>query len=182
MSDAAVTSSSQPLPLLDIPRPFEALSDVSNDSSHNGRDCDSQETAASERLGQQPSLLTAPAVAVAASFPAHMGTLDPKRDKSPSSLHSKSRKKSKKHKDKEKSKDKAKEKAQEKERKSRGDRVPEPNQACALSPASLKSNSIPYKSTGETHTHTQIRDGIFLNKMSYLLKSVSRLLHPMDTS
>ncbi|XP_040039749.2 RNA polymerase II elongation factor ELL [Gasterosteus aculeatus] len=147
MSDAAVTSSSQPLPLLDIPRPFEALSDVSNDSSHNGRDCDSQETAASERLGQQPSLLTAPAVAVAASFPAHMGTLVPKRDKSPSSLHSKSRKKSKKHKDKEKSKDKAKEKAQEKERKSRGDRVPEPNQACALSPASLKSNSIPYKST-----------------------------------
>uniref|UniRef100_G3PGD4 Elongation factor RNA polymerase II n=1 Tax=Gasterosteus aculeatus aculeatus TaxID=481459 RepID=G3PGD4_GASAC len=102
--------SAPPLPLLDIPRPFEALSDVSNDSSHNGRDCDSQETAASERLGQQPSLLTAPAVAVAASFPAHMGTLVPKRDKSPSSLHSKSRKKSKKHKDKEKSKDKAKEK------------------------------------------------------------------------
>uniref|UniRef100_A0AAQ4Q964 Elongation factor RNA polymerase II n=1 Tax=Gasterosteus aculeatus aculeatus TaxID=481459 RepID=A0AAQ4Q964_GASAC len=150
MSDAAVTSSSQPLPLLDIPRPFEALSDVSNDSSHNGRDCDSQETAASERLGQQPSLLTAPAVAVAASFPAHMGTLVPKRDKSPSSLHSKSRKKSKKHKDKEKSKDKAKEKAQEKERKSRGDRVPEPNQACALSPAKLRCDFSPTSNTSPT--------------------------------
>ncbi|KAL6107759.1 ell [Pungitius sinensis] len=147
MSDAAVTSSSQPLPLLDIPRPFEALSDVSNDSSHNGRDCDSQETAASERLGQQPSLLSGPAPGVGASPPpppAHPGPVVP-RDKSPSSLHSKSRKKSKKHKDKEKGKDKAKEKAQEKERKSRGDRVPEPKQACALSPASLK--SIPYKST-----------------------------------
>uniref|UniRef100_G3PGE7 Elongation factor RNA polymerase II n=1 Tax=Gasterosteus aculeatus aculeatus TaxID=481459 RepID=G3PGE7_GASAC len=126
MSDAAVTSSSQPLPLLDIPRPFEALSDVSNDSSHNGRDCDSQETAASERLGQQPSLLTAP---------------------SPSSLHSKSRKKSKKHKDKEKSKDKAKEKAQEKERKSRGDRVPEPNQACALK---LRCDFSPTSNTSPT--------------------------------
>uniref|UniRef100_A0A3P8V0A3 Elongation factor RNA polymerase II n=1 Tax=Cynoglossus semilaevis TaxID=244447 RepID=A0A3P8V0A3_CYNSE len=38
MSDSGTTSSSQHLPMLDIPRPFEALSDVSNDSSHNGRD------------------------------------------------------------------------------------------------------------------------------------------------
>uniref|UniRef100_A0A4W6FTC6 Elongation factor RNA polymerase II n=1 Tax=Lates calcarifer TaxID=8187 RepID=A0A4W6FTC6_LATCA len=57
-SDGGMTSSSQQLPVLDIPRPFEALSDVSNDSSHNGRDCDSQETAVSERLSQPPSLFS----------------------------------------------------------------------------------------------------------------------------
>uniref|UniRef100_A0A8C4GKE7 Elongation factor RNA polymerase II n=1 Tax=Dicentrarchus labrax TaxID=13489 RepID=A0A8C4GKE7_DICLA len=113
ISDGGMTSSSQQLPVLDIPRPFEALSDVSNDSSHNGRDCDSQETAVSERLSQPPS---------------------------PSSCNNKSRKKSKKHKDKEKSKDrervreKAQEKEKEKERKSREERVPEPNRACEMSP------------------------------------------------
>uniref|UniRef100_A0A3B4Y2G3 Elongation factor RNA polymerase II n=1 Tax=Seriola lalandi dorsalis TaxID=1841481 RepID=A0A3B4Y2G3_SERLL len=80
MSDGGMSSSSQQLPVLDIPRPFEALSDVSNDSSHNGRDCDSQETAVSERLSQLPSLFSVSAVLT-------------------------SRKKSKKHKDKEKSKD-----------------------------------------------------------------------------
>uniref|UniRef100_A0A8C7H2E9 Elongation factor RNA polymerase II n=1 Tax=Oncorhynchus kisutch TaxID=8019 RepID=A0A8C7H2E9_ONCKI len=49
----SVTSSSQ-LPLLDIPRPFDPLSDVSNDSSHNGRDCENQEAAMAERLSQPP--------------------------------------------------------------------------------------------------------------------------------
>ncbi|XP_033477739.1 RNA polymerase II elongation factor ELL [Epinephelus lanceolatus] len=154
-SDSGTTSSSQPLPVLDIPRPFEALSDVSNDSSHNGRDCDSQETVVSERLSQPPSLftgstmLTAPSVAT--SSPKHTAPDGP-RAKSPSS-NSKSRKKSKKHKDKEKSKDKDKEKvrerAQEKEEKkrSRGERVPGPNRACEMSPGNLKSNSIPHKST-----------------------------------
>ncbi|TNN75062.1 RNA polymerase II elongation factor ELL [Liparis tanakae] len=155
VSDGGVASGgSQQLPLLDIPRPFEALSDVSNDSSHNGRDCDSQETAASERLGQQPLLLAGPAApgvvaaAAASSSPGHTGPAAP-RDKSPSSFNSKSRKKSKKHKDKEKSKDKGrgKERAQEKERKSRGERVPEPNPVCELSPGNIKSNSIPHKST-----------------------------------
>uniref|UniRef100_A0A3Q2NQ77 Elongation factor RNA polymerase II n=1 Tax=Fundulus heteroclitus TaxID=8078 RepID=A0A3Q2NQ77_FUNHE len=77
-SEGAVTSGSQPLPLLDIPRPFEALSDVSNDSSNNGRDCDSQETALSERLSHPPA------------------------------INNKPKKKSKKHKDKEKSKNKGK--------------------------------------------------------------------------
>ncbi|KAK9519084.1 hypothetical protein VZT92_021836 [Zoarces viviparus] len=148
MSDGGTTSSSQQLPLLDIPRPFEALSDVSNDSSHNGRDCDSQETAVSERLSQQPTLLSGPAPGIGTPSPGHTGPVVP-RDKSPSSFNNKSRKKSKKHKDKEKSKDKerVRERAQEKERKSRGERVPEPNQACALSPGNLKSNSIPHKST-----------------------------------
>ncbi|XP_070765169.1 RNA polymerase II elongation factor ELL [Enoplosus armatus] len=154
MSDGGMTSSSQQLPVLDIPRPFEALSDVSNDSSHNGRDCDSQETAVSERLSQPPSLfsgstmLTAPSIGT--SSPGHTG-LDGPRDKSPSTFNNKSRKKSKKHKDKEKSKDRerVRERAQEKEkeRKSREERAPEPDRACEMSPGNLKSNSIPHKST-----------------------------------
>ncbi|XP_051232675.1 RNA polymerase II elongation factor ELL [Dicentrarchus labrax] len=156
ISDGGMTSSSQQLPVLDIPRPFEALSDVSNDSSHNGRDCDSQETAVSERLSQPPSLfsgstmLTAPSIGTSSPGPM---VLEGPRDKSPSSCNNKSRKKSKKHKDKEKSKDrervreKAQEKEKEKERKSREERVPEPNRACEMSPASIKSNSIPHKST-----------------------------------
>ncbi|XP_029356290.1 RNA polymerase II elongation factor ELL isoform X2 [Echeneis naucrates] len=156
MSDGGTTSSSQQLPVLDIPRPFEALSDVSNDSNHNGRDCDSQETAVTERLSQPPSLvsvsagLTAPSIGT--SSPGHLA-LDGLQDKSLSSLSSKSRKKSKKHKDKEKSKDRERarekelEKEKEKERKSREERVPEPNKTCEMSPGNLKSNSIPQKST-----------------------------------
>ncbi|XP_042273320.1 RNA polymerase II elongation factor ELL [Thunnus albacares] len=152
LSDGAMTSSSQQLPMLDIPRPFEALSDVSNDSSHNGRDCDSQETVVSERLSQPPSLFSGPtmlsAPSIGTSSPGHTG-LNLYRDKSPSS-NNKSKKKSKKHKDKEKTKDRerTREKEQEKEeRKSREERVPEPNRACEMSPGNLKSNSIPQKST-----------------------------------
>lgn len=160
LSDSSMTSSSQQLPVLDIPRPFEALSDVSNDSSHNGRDCDSQETTVSERLGQPPSLstgssmLTAPRISSPSAGPTG---LEGPRDKSPASvINSKSRKKSKKHKDKEKTKDRerTKEREQEKKgRKSREDRVPEPNKACEMSPRNLKSNSIPHKSTGESDAH-----------------------------
>jgi len=164
----AVTGGSQQLPLLDIPRPFEPLSDVSNDSSHNGRDCEAQEAALSERLSQQPSpfsgpavattagpttaaapTLTLPSVGAASSSPSSGLTgLNGPRDKSPS-LHGKSKKKSKKHKDKEKSKE------QEKERRAAAaavaaaagaageERVPEPSG----SPENLK-NSIPHRSTG----------------------------------
>uniref|UniRef100_A0A8D3AFD6 DOT1-like histone H3K79 methyltransferase n=1 Tax=Scophthalmus maximus TaxID=52904 RepID=A0A8D3AFD6_SCOMX len=123
ISDGGMTSSSHQLPVLDIPRPFEALSDVSNDSSHNGRDCDSQETAVSEGLSQPPSLfspsstvVTAPSIST--SSPGH-SALDGPRDKSLPSLNSKSRKKSKKHKEKEKSKDRERVREKEKERKSR---------------------------------------------------------------
>ncbi|XP_034072144.1 RNA polymerase II elongation factor ELL [Gymnodraco acuticeps] len=154
MADSGMTSSSQQLPVLDIPRPFEALSDVSNDSSHNGRDCDSQETAMSERLSQPPpslftasTTLTAPSIVT--SSPGHTGP-DVPRDKSPSTFINKSKKKSKKHKDKEKSKDKERVREKGKEKKSRGERVqlvPEPKPACDMSPANLKSNSIPHKST-----------------------------------
>uniref|UniRef100_A0A671SBE2 RNA polymerase II elongation factor ELL-like n=1 Tax=Sinocyclocheilus anshuiensis TaxID=1608454 RepID=A0A671SBE2_9TELE len=52
-SQSAETLSSSHFPLLEIPRPFDPLSDVSNDS--NGRDCESQEAAVAERLSQPPS-------------------------------------------------------------------------------------------------------------------------------
>ncbi|XP_055020558.1 RNA polymerase II elongation factor ELL isoform X1 [Boleophthalmus pectinirostris] len=151
LSDSGVTSSTQPLPALDIPRPFEALSDVSNDSSHNGRDCDSHES--TERLCPAPSLSLGPAAmstpSISTSSPGH-NILNVARDQSPTSLVNKSKKKSKKHKDKDKTKDRerAKEKAQEKEkqRKVYEEREPEPR-ACEASPDTLKSNSIPHRST-----------------------------------
>ncbi|KAF7664117.1 hypothetical protein LDENG_00189340, partial [Lucifuga dentata] len=153
VSDGGTVTSSQHLPMLDIPRPFEALSDVSNDSSHNGRDCDSQEAAVSERLSQPPSGSsgrTTPSTVTSSS--GHAG-VDGCQDKSPSSFHGKSKKKSKKHKDKEKTKvrEREREKGQEKtkERKTREEHVPEPNRACEISsrPANLKNNSVPLKST-----------------------------------
>ncbi|XP_026160770.1 RNA polymerase II elongation factor ELL [Mastacembelus armatus] len=152
VSEGAMTSSSQQLPVLDIPRPFEALSDVSNDSSHNGRDCDSQETAVSERLNHPPSHFPVSVVLNASSTgtpsPGHT-VLEGARDKSPSSFNNKSRKKSKKHKDKEKSKDRERPRQREqgKERKMEKEHVPETNTACEMSPGNLKSNSIPHKST-----------------------------------
>ncbi len=172
MSDGG-TSSSQQLPVLDIPRPFEALSDVSNDSSHNGRDCDSQEAAVTERLSQPPSLFAAATMPCAAnigtSSPGHT-VLEGPRGKSPVTCNNKSKKKSKKHKDKEKSKDK--ERPQEKqEKKSREERVPEPSRACEMSPGNLKSNSIPHKSTGEitSHTRTHTHVSFFFSFRTYCL-------------
>ncbi|XP_061593660.1 RNA polymerase II elongation factor ELL [Cololabis saira] len=151
VSEGGTTSSSQHLPVLDIPRPFEALSDVSNDSSHNGRDCDSQEIAVSERLSQPPSLFSAPTVAfappsISMSSPGH-SVLEPLQDKSSSSLNNKSRKKSKKHKDKERSKDKEKAREKEKAKKNREEHVPEPDRACEMSLGNFKGNIIPLKST-----------------------------------
>uniref|UniRef100_A0A9J8C326 Elongation factor RNA polymerase II n=1 Tax=Cyprinus carpio carpio TaxID=630221 RepID=A0A9J8C326_CYPCA len=82
-SQSAETSSSSHFPPLEIPRPFDPLSDVSNDS--NGRDCESQEAAVAERLSHMDVSQTQSAQP---------------------SLHGKSKKKSKKHKDKDKSKEK----------------------------------------------------------------------------
>ncbi|KAI5101579.1 RNA polymerase II elongation factor ELL [Silurus meridionalis] len=48
--------SSAPLPLLDLSQHLEPLSDVSNDSSHNGRDCEGQDAAVAERLSQTTAL------------------------------------------------------------------------------------------------------------------------------
>ncbi|XP_036410223.1 RNA polymerase II elongation factor ELL-like [Megalops cyprinoides] len=96
--------SSSQLPLLDIPRPCDPLSDVSNDSSHNGRDGDGQEGALAERLSQPPSLPGSaaqplPGPAPPPPVPSQAG------ETASVSLHGKSKKKSKKHKDKEKSKE-----------------------------------------------------------------------------
>lgn len=150
LSDSGVTLSTQPLPALDIPRPFEALSDVSNDSSHNGRDCDSHES--TERLCQAPSLSLGPAAvstpSISTSSPGHT-VLSVARDQSPTTFNNKSKKKSKKHKDKEKTKDRERTKEKEQgrgERKVHEGRVPEPR-SCEGSPENLKSNSIPHKST-----------------------------------
>ncbi|KAI4828683.1 hypothetical protein KUCAC02_022762, partial [Chaenocephalus aceratus] len=96
MADTGMTSSFPAAPGAGHPSPFEALSDVSNDSSHNGRDCDSQETAMSERLSQPPpslftasTTLTAPSIVT--SSPGHTGP-DVPRDKSPSTFINKSKK------------------------------------------------------------------------------------------
>ncbi|XP_069073999.1 RNA polymerase II elongation factor ELL isoform X2 [Pleurodeles waltl] len=77
-----VSSSSQ-LPVLEMLRSQDPLSDVSNDSNHNGRDCESQE--AMDRLS-------------------HPGTAA--SDQNCTSTHGKTKRKSKKHKEKEKQKDK----------------------------------------------------------------------------
>ncbi|KAG5275822.1 hypothetical protein AALO_G00124940 [Alosa alosa] len=149
------------LPRLDLPRPFDPLSDVSNDSNHNGRDSDSRDTmAVAERLSQ-------PAPHPASSGPASSlhptpvpQTLSPCPDpahahpKPPSPTpHGKTKKKSKKHKDKEKSKDREREKEKDREsrRERRGgeERVADQRKACEISssPDGMKANSGPHKST-----------------------------------
>ncbi|CAN9500532.1 unnamed protein product [Ophioblennius macclurei] len=141
MSDGIVTSGPHQLPMLDIPRPFEALSDVSNDSN-----CDSIKPAVSERLGQSPSpfpvskVVTAPADS--RSSHRHTDMEAPPQDKGPSPLSSKSKKNSKKHKDKEKNKDKEREKEKGQEVKSCNERVPQPSRANETSEPSIKSDSI----------------------------------------
>ncbi|XP_068175272.1 RNA polymerase II elongation factor ELL [Antennarius striatus] len=152
MSDSGITSSSQQLPVLDIPRPFEALSDVSNDSSHNGRDCDFQEmaTISYERLGQPASLssgsLMPTTPSVDSSSLGHTVQERP-QGKSASSCNSKSRKKLKKNKEKSKDREKVRDRTQEKERKSREDCAPETNTVCEMDLGNLKNNTIPHKST-----------------------------------
>lgn len=75
-------SSSSSLPVLELPRPHDPLSDVSNDLTHNGRDCENAETA---------DRLTHP-----------LPTDCPQTSKHNCSSYVKTKKKSKKHKDKEK--------------------------------------------------------------------------------
>ncbi|MGH0183497.1 UNVERIFIED_CONTAM: hypothetical protein FKN15_027048 [Acipenser sinensis] len=98
-------SSSSHLHRLEIPRPYAPLSDVSNDSSHNG--CEGQEAA--ERLSHPPApsagLPAQPSEAAFPSAAAGAPASAPGATPSSASLHRKSKKKSKKHKDKEKSKE-----------------------------------------------------------------------------
>lgn len=101
------TSSSSQFPLLEIPRPFDPLSDVSNDS--NGRDCEGQEAAVAERLSQPLSFAPRSATQEerqSSMSPPHSSLDSSLTQTTQPSLHGKSKKKSKKHKDKDKSKDK----------------------------------------------------------------------------
>ncbi|XP_056112347.1 RNA polymerase II elongation factor ELL [Rhinichthys klamathensis goyatoka] len=116
-SQAAETSSSSQIPPLEIPRPFDPLSDVSNDS--NGRDCESLEAAVAERLSQPPSFAprsTTQEEVLGPMSPTH-SSLDGSQTRTAQlSLHGKPKKKSKKHKDKDKSKEKDRERDMKKER------------------------------------------------------------------
>ncbi|NP_956001.1 RNA polymerase II elongation factor ELL [Danio rerio] len=106
-SQATETSSSSQFPPLEIPRPFDPLSDVSNDS--NGRDCEGQEAAVAERLSQPPSFAPRSATQEerqTSMSPPHSSLDSSLTQTTQPSLHGKSKKKSKKHKDKDKSKDK----------------------------------------------------------------------------
>ncbi|XP_029938901.1 RNA polymerase II elongation factor ELL [Salarias fasciatus] len=139
VSDGIVASGAQQLPLLDIPRPLEALSDVSNDSN-----CDSNKLAVSERLSQAPSLLPVSKVVTAPGEcrPSHRRTdMEAPQDTGPSPLNNKPKKNSKKHKDKEKNKEREREKEQD--MKSCNERVPKPSRANETSEPSLKSSSTP---------------------------------------
>ena len=158
-------SNSQPpldLPKLDLPRPFDPLSDVSNDSSHNGRDGEVREAAVAERLAQPaPQPLSGPASSLHPPAPRTLSPpLDPARAhaKPPSPTpHGKSKKKSKKHKDKDKTKDKERDREREGRKERRGgeervaeQRVVEQRKACEISssPETMKAGSGPHKSTG----------------------------------
>ncbi|XP_028672208.1 RNA polymerase II elongation factor ELL isoform X1 [Erpetoichthys calabaricus] len=96
-------SSGSHLPTLEIPRPYDPLSDVSNDSNPNGKDCESQELAVAERLCHPPPISAPTQTLTAIGVSSQPNKSD---FSSCSSLHGKSKKKSKKHKDKEKSKEK----------------------------------------------------------------------------
>ncbi|XP_051979685.1 RNA polymerase II elongation factor ELL-like [Xyrauchen texanus] len=134
-SQVGETSSGSQLPVLEIPRPFDPLSDVSNDS--NSRDCENQEAAVVERLSQPLSFAprsTTQVEGVGSMTPAH-GSLDESRGRTNlSSLHGKSKKKSKKHKDKDKSKekDRDREKDMKKERKIEEERGSDQRKPCEV--------------------------------------------------
>ncbi|XP_060797801.1 RNA polymerase II elongation factor ELL [Neoarius graeffei] len=144
--------SSAPLPLLELSQHLEPLSDVSNDSSHNGRDCEAQEAAVAERLNQ--TALTGSSLhtnTVLGSTPLGSTPLAPcslqgskDRSKSPS-LHGKS-KKSKKH----KGKDKSRKRDPEKEKRERKGEEEDGLQLKKLynvtSCPDLRMRSIPHKS------------------------------------
>lgn len=134
-SQGGETSSSSQIPALEIPRPFDPLSDVSNDS--NGRDCESQETAVAERLSQPvlfPPRSTTQTGGPGSTSPAQ-GGLEGSQDRSGlPPLRGKSKKKSKKHKDKDKSKerDKDRERDVKKERKVEVERNLEQRNTCNI--------------------------------------------------
>lgn len=143
--------SSAPLPILALSQHLEPLSDVSNDSSHNGRDCEGQEAAVAERLSQTTPVTGSslqPEAALGSTLSAPC-SLEGSKDRSSSpSLHAKS-KKSKKHKDKDKSRKRDPEK-EKRERKGaedgEGEQLKKLYKVATSPHLSLKSG--PHKSTG----------------------------------
>ncbi|KAF5892369.1 RNA polymerase II elongation factor ELL, partial [Clarias magur] len=141
---------SAPLPLLDLSQHLEPLSDVSNDSSHNGRDSEGQEAAVAERLSQTPAVTgstprTEPQSGSAPSAPCNVeASKDPSTSPTP---HGKS-KKSKKRKD----KDKSRKKDPEKEKRERigtedGDGSQMKSLFKVTTSPDLRMMSVPHKST-----------------------------------
>ncbi|XP_062868719.1 RNA polymerase II elongation factor ELL [Trichomycterus rosablanca] len=138
--------SSVGLPLLDIPRSFEPLSDVSNDSSHNGRYCEIQEASVVERLTQTSAYTGSSTQSEAVLDSAPLGPCSPDDLQGCSNLpflHVKSKKKSKKYKNKDKSKKKDQEGGRALKKKRKG--VKE----CGgvMTSPDLSVNSIPQRST-----------------------------------
>ncbi|XP_018583803.1 RNA polymerase II elongation factor ELL isoform X1 [Scleropages formosus] len=143
LSAGESTTSSSQLPVLEIPRPFDPLSDVSNDSSHNGRDCEGQEVAVTDRLCQPP-IPPPPSLSSSSPRPGPLDLAGPSEEVVAGTLHGKSKKKSKKHKDKERSR--------EKERKGVEERGMEPRKACELPPsAASPKDSVPPGSTADVN-------------------------------
>lgn len=141
--------SSAPLPLLTLSQHLEPLSDVSNDSSHNGRDCEGQEAAVAERLSQTTALTVSSLQTEAAlsSTPSAPCSLEGSKGRSSSlSLHGKS-KKSKKHKDKDKSRKRDPEK-RERKGSGDGDGLQLKKLYKVTRSPDLSLTSIPHKSTG----------------------------------
>ncbi|XP_076880664.1 RNA polymerase II elongation factor ELL isoform X2 [Brachyhypopomus gauderio] len=150
----AESSSVVPLPLPDLHGPFDPLSDVSNDSSHNGRDCEGPEAAVSERLSHPPAPAAASSTQTPSgpvcSSPGRASTAGPQTRSSSPSLHGKSKKKSKKHKDKDKSKekDRDRERGVKRERSGGESGGSEPRKQCEVTTCpDLSRSSIPHKST-----------------------------------
>ncbi|XP_059425532.1 RNA polymerase II elongation factor ELL [Carassius carassius] len=157
-SQSAETSSSSHFPPLEISRPFDPLSDVSNDS--NGRDCDSQEAAVAERLSQPSSFVphsTTQEEGLSSMSPAHSSLDCSQTQSAQPSLHGKSKKKSKKHKDKDKSKekDRGRERDMKKERRVDEDRGLDQRKPCDITTSdrspglngTCNSSSIPASSS-----------------------------------
>ncbi|KAL2090283.1 hypothetical protein ACEWY4_014971 [Coilia grayii] len=185
-----------PPPLLDLPRHFHPLSDISNDSSHNGRDPEGREAALAERLAQPPHQAP-PQPPVAAQPPPGPRPLAAPRSRSPSpdparphskppsptpspsphgkppspSPHGKPKKKSKKHKDKEKTREREREGRKER-RGGAEERVPEQRKACDVSssPEPLKASSGPHKSTDLNGTCDSSSTSMPPEVADYLLK------------
>ncbi|XP_077082735.1 RNA polymerase II elongation factor ELL [Siphateles boraxobius] len=158
-SQAAETTSSSQIPPLEIPRPFDPLSDVSNDS--NGRDCESLEAAVAERLSQPPSFAPRSATQeedLGSRSPTHSSLDGSQIRTAQHSMHGKPKKKSKKHKDKDKSKEKDRERDMKKERRVDEDHGLDQRKTCDVTTSDRRtglngtcnSSSIPASSSETT--------------------------------